>query len=136
MPLVGAGDIYLTVDQLARRAGTTTRNIRSFQTLGLLRRPRLQGRTGLYGQEHLDRLRAILRLQQAGFSLGAVGLLFDAWAQGLTLEHLLGLPPSADVRRSTSGEDHDDLAAFDDWPVRPGGGLAVVPTTVLDQVAS
>src|SRR5580693_8475137 len=68
--------VPLTVDQLARRAGTTTRNVRAFQTLGLLPRPTLRGRTGHYGPEHLDRLRAILRLQQAGFSLGALRALF------------------------------------------------------------
>jgi DNA-binding transcriptional MerR regulator len=133
---IESGDVHLTVDQLARRAGTTTRNVRSFQTLGLLHRPQLRGRTGLYGQEHLDRLRAILRLQRAGFSLGAVGVLFDAWEQGLTLERVLGVPPATVVRRTAPGEEHDDLGAFDDWPVRRGGGLAVVPTTVLDQVAS
>jgi DNA-binding transcriptional MerR regulator len=129
-------DVRLTVDQLARLAGTTTRNIRAFQTLGLLPRPTLNGRTGLYGPEHLDRLRAILRLQQAGFSLGALGALFAAWEQGLTLEQVLGLP-AATNRAAVSGEAEDELAAFDDWPwLRSVAGLAVVPTTVLDQRAS
>jgi DNA-binding transcriptional MerR regulator len=132
------GEVHLTVDQLARLTGTTTRNIRSFQTLGLLPRPVLQGRTGLYGPDHLERLRAILRLQHAGFSLAAVGALFAAWEQGLTLEQVLGMPgpgaPGADPRPNIG---HDGLDAFDDWPVlRAVEGLAVVPTTVLDQVAS
>jgi DNA-binding transcriptional MerR regulator len=132
------GDSHYTVDQLARRAGTTTRNVRAFQTLGLLPRPALRGRTGLYGQEHLDRLRAILRLQRAGFSLGAVGVLFEAWAEGLTLEQVLGMPSaSGGGRRLRSDEGHDGLGAFDDWPLRRAAdGLAVVPTTVLEQVAS
>src|SRR5580658_2457932 len=81
----------LTVDRLAYLSGTTTRNVRAFQTLGLLPRPTLHGRTGLYGPEHLDRLRAILRLQRSGFSLGAIGTLFAAWERGLTLEQVLGL---------------------------------------------
>jgi DNA-binding transcriptional MerR regulator len=132
----------MTVDQLARRAGTTTRNVRAFQTLGLLPRPTLRGRTGLYHREHLERLEAILRLQRAGFSLAALGALFEASERGLTLEQVLGLParlhrrphraPGADESRS-----NDHLRAFDDWPVRgPGTGLAVVPTTVLELVAS
>jgi DNA-binding transcriptional MerR regulator len=133
-------EVRLTVDQLARLAGTTTRNIRAFQTLGLLPRPTLSGRTGLYGTEHLDRLRAILRLQQAGFSLGALGALFAAWEQGLTLAQVLGLPAATDDA-GPAGEairdGEDELAAFDDWPWRRSvDGLAVVPTTLLDQRAS
>ncbi len=123
--------VRLTVDQVARLAGTTTRNVRAFQTLGLLPRPTLDGRTGLYRQEHLDRLRAILRLQRAGFSLGAIGSLFAAWEQGLTLAQVLGVP-AADPE---SDDPPDDLDAFADWPaLHPVAALAVVPTTVLDQL--
>ncbi len=66
----------LTIDELAAAAGTTTRRIRSFQTLGLLPHPALRGRTGLYGADHLDRLQVILRLQAEGFSLESLGVLF------------------------------------------------------------
>jgi DNA-binding transcriptional MerR regulator len=143
----GAAGAELTVDQLARRAGTTTRNVRAFQTLGLLPRPTLRGRTGLYDQDHLDRLQAILRLQRSGFSLAAVGALFDAWERGLTLDQVLGvsarptgrrLRTAPVARRATADPGTSDhLRAFDDWPGRgPRQGLAVVPTTVLDLVAS
>jgi len=132
----GPAEVGLTVDQLARLAGTTTRNVRAYQTLGLLPRPTLRGRTGLYRRDHLDRLRAILRLQRQGFSLGAVGSLFAAWEQGLTLAQVLGLPgPSTPA--GTGADDLHDPGPFDDWPARtPPTGLAVVPTTVLDQRAS
>lgn len=129
--------VSLTVDQLARLAGTTTRNIRAFQTMGLLPRPALDGRTGIYRQEHLDRLRAILRLQSQGFSLGALAPLFAAWEQGLTLAQVLGLPASPAESGATADDGSDELGAFDDWPARPRvAGLAIVPTTVLDQRAS
>jgi DNA-binding transcriptional MerR regulator len=129
--------ISLTVDQLARLAGTTTRNIRAFQTIGLLPRPALSGRTGIYRQEHLERLRAILRLQNQGFSLGALASLFAAWEQGLTLAQVLGLPASPAASGATADDGTDELGAFDDWPALPRvAGLAVVPTTVLDQRAS
>jgi DNA-binding transcriptional MerR regulator len=133
-----SGEVHVTVDQLARLAGTTTRNVRAFQTLGLVPPPVLQGRTGLYGREHLDRLRAVLRLQRAGYTLGAVGALFEAWERGLTLEQVLGMPvSSASARRRAPDNAADDLGPFDDWPARRGPvALAVVPTTVLDQVAS
>ena len=127
-----AGD--LTVDELARRAGTTTRNVRAFQTRGLLPRPTLRRRTGFYGPEHLERLRAVLRLQVAGFSLAAIAALFEAWEAGMTLEQLLGLPDPSERRAPSGG---DEVAAFEDWPTRSTAGpLAIVPTTVLDQVAS
>jgi DNA-binding transcriptional MerR regulator len=125
------------VDRLAFLSGTTTRNVRAFQTLGLLPRPTLHGRTGLYGPEHLDRLRAILRLQRAGFSLGAIGTLFDAWERGLTLEQVLGVPGSVVPQDLSEPDGHDDLAVFDDWPApRIARSLVVVPTTVVDQMAS
>lgn len=128
----------LTVDRLAFLSGTTTRNVRAFQTLGLLPRPALHGRTGLYGPEHLDRLRAILRLQRSGFSLGAIGTLFDAWERGLTLEQVLGLPGSTvPGLRSDPDDGDDDLDVFDEWPApRIARSLVVVPTTVVDQMAS
>ena len=57
----------MTIDQLAAATGTTSRRIRSFQTLGLLPRPELRGRTGVYGDDHIVRVSAILRLQDRGF---------------------------------------------------------------------
>ncbi|MDP8987506.1 MAG: MerR family transcriptional regulator, partial [Actinomycetota bacterium] len=39
----------MTIDDLAREAGCTTRNIRSYQTLGLLPPPSIVGRVGYYG---------------------------------------------------------------------------------------
>ena len=56
----------MTIDELAAAAGTTTRRIRSLQTLGLLPHPELRGRTGLYGARHRDRLAAILRTPGRG----------------------------------------------------------------------
>jgi DNA-binding transcriptional MerR regulator len=130
-------EVSLTVDQVARLAGTTTRNVRAFQTMGLLPRPTLSGRTGLYRQEHLDRLRAILRLQGDGFSLGAVGSLFAAWEQGLTVAQVLGLPAPSATAHPAPVAEADELGAFDDWPaLHRSAGLAIVPTTVLDQRAS
>ena len=61
----------MTVDELARLAQTTTRNIRNYQTLGLLPPPSLVGRVGHYHKGHLGRLRLIARLQEQGFTLAA-----------------------------------------------------------------
>src|ERR1019366_8241637 len=79
------------VDEFARVTGTTTRQVRSLQTQGLVPHPNLVGRTGYYDADHLDRLRAILRLQDEGFSLAALAMLLRAWESDLTLAEVLGL---------------------------------------------
>lgn len=62
----------MTIDELARAAGMSVRNVRAHQTRGLLPPPELRGRTGYYGSEHLARLRLIKDLQGAGFNLGSI----------------------------------------------------------------
>ena len=41
---------------LAERAAMTVRNVRAYSTRGLIEPPRLEGRTGYYGESHLQRL--------------------------------------------------------------------------------
>jgi DNA-binding transcriptional MerR regulator len=62
----------LTIDELARRVGMTARNVRAHQSRGLIPPPRLQGRTGYYGPEHVGRLELIRDLQGQGFNLEAI----------------------------------------------------------------
>ena len=80
----------MTIDELARQAGTTTRNIRAHQTRGLLPPPRVVGRVGRYGDHHLVRLAYIDRLQQRGFSLAAIRDLLQGWDEGRSLTEVLG----------------------------------------------
>ncbi|MFN2606331.1 MAG: MerR family transcriptional regulator [Acidimicrobiales bacterium] len=80
----------MTIDELAREAGTTTRTIRAYQTDGLLPHPRLSGRVGQYDEGHLARLRYIAHLQGQGFSLAAIRALLDAWETGRSLSDVLG----------------------------------------------
>src|SRR5258708_30537711 len=74
--------VELTVDELAQRARLPVRTIREYQTLRLLPAPRRQGRIGVYGQAHLDRLAAIGRLQRRGYSLAAIKDLLGAGDAG------------------------------------------------------
>lgn len=62
----------LTIDELAARAGVTVRTVRFYSSRGLLPPPRLRGRLGLYGAEHLARLDLIRELQALGFTLSAI----------------------------------------------------------------
>ncbi len=80
----------MTIDELAREAGVTTRSIRAYQTSGLLPHPRLSGRVGVYHDGHLARLRYISHLQERGFSLAAIRDLLTAWEEGRSLSDVLG----------------------------------------------
>jgi DNA-binding transcriptional MerR regulator len=127
--------VTLTIDQLAATAGTSTRSVRSFQTLGLLPHPRLRGRTGLYSDEHLARLRSILALQDSGFSLQSLSVLYAALDRGQSLATVLGI-------EAESGFDEAERYGFVEFqPVRGRGVarsgrplLTLVPTTLWEQV--
>jgi len=80
----------MTIDELSRRSGVTSRNIRAYQTRGLLPPPRMSGRVGFYDQGHVARLKYIASLQERGFSLAAVQALLDAWDAGRNLHEVLG----------------------------------------------
>ncbi len=84
------GRIRLTIDQLSRRTGVTSRNIRAYQTKGLLPAPHLEGRVGVYDEGHMARLKLIASLQEKGYSLAAIGELLTAWETGQDLGALLG----------------------------------------------
>lgn len=62
----------MTIDELARKAGMTVRNVRAHQSRGVLPPPKIRARTGYYGEEHLKRLELIRELQAGGLSLKAV----------------------------------------------------------------
>jgi DNA-binding transcriptional MerR regulator len=81
----------MRIDELAREAGTTVRNVRAYQERGLLPPPRRQGRVGLYSDAHLARLRLIGTLLQRGYSTANIGELLDAWQRGQEVGELLGL---------------------------------------------
>jgi len=134
---VDRGAQRFTVDELARAAGTTTRQVRALQTRGLLPRPGLVGRTGYYDTGHLDRLRAILRLQAEGFSLAALATLLRAWDRGTTLAEVLGLRAPPVPAPDTESDVFGDLAGTAGWfPPRRGRLLSLVPSTILDQPAA
>lgn len=86
-----ASDQEYTIDELARVAGTTVRNVRAYQDRGLIAPPIRRGRTGFYNDNHLGRLRIIHQLLERGFTISNIKELVDAWEQGRDLDHVLGL---------------------------------------------
>jgi DNA-binding transcriptional MerR regulator len=67
----------LSVEGLAAHTGVTVRNIRAYTTAGLLPPPRLRGRLGLYGDEHVQRLGLIRELRDQGFGIEAIRRIFE-----------------------------------------------------------
>ncbi|MCU1646170.1 MAG: MerR family transcriptional regulator [Nocardia sp.] len=80
------------IDDLARAAGTTTRNVRAYQERGLLPPPAGKaGRASIYDDTHLERLRLIDALLQRGFTTSHIGDFITSWETGKDLSEVLGL---------------------------------------------
>ena len=144
----------MTIDELSRRSGVTARNIRSYQTQGILPPPVLAGRTGHYDQGHLARLRLVDRLQDQGFSLAGIVELLRAWEDGRSLGDVLGF--EAALTEPWSDEEPERVtleelvARFPDAAadpalalravelglVEPDGEMFVVPSPRLLQVGA
>ena len=60
------------LDELARAAGMSARTVRYYVQRGLLPAPAFRGKDTAYDHEHLARLRAVRRLQEAYFPLDAI----------------------------------------------------------------
>ncbi|OHU98266.1 MerR family transcriptional regulator [Mycobacterium talmoniae] len=79
------------IDDLARLAGTTTRNIRVYRDRGLLPPPLRVGRIALFNDTHLTRLRLITSMLDRGYNIAHVKEMLGAWEEGKNLGDVLGL---------------------------------------------
>jgi DNA-binding transcriptional MerR regulator len=137
------------IDELARIAGTTSRNVRAYQERGLLPPPRKQGRVGIYTDAHLARLRLITSLHERGYTSAQVAELISGWEQGRNLGEVLGLEealnrpwtdeipvyvPTEQVKRFIGTSDTDS-ALFDRivrlGVLKPEGEQCLVPSPQL-----
>ncbi|MGI8679199.1 MAG: MerR family transcriptional regulator [Jatrophihabitans sp.] len=133
------------IDDLARAAGMTTRNIRAYQDRSLLPPPRRAGRVALYDDSHLARLKLIGSMLSRGYTTAHIAEMLGAWESGrdlaevLGLEEALGSPwsddqpatmPASEVR-ALAGDDasFDRLVALD--LVRVAGATATVRRPAL-----
>ena len=67
----------MTIDELARRVDMTARNIREWQTNGLLPPPQRRGRIGIYGDDHISHIERIKSLRVQGFPLDVIRRILD-----------------------------------------------------------
>jgi DNA-binding transcriptional MerR regulator len=122
----------MTIDELARRAGTLTSTVRMYQARALLQKPARSGRNAHYGPHHLERLRLIERLQGQGFSLAGIKQLLDAWEAGGSLPDALGLRAEEQPLVVTPGELAARLPGIELDPETMRRALAAGLVEVLD----
>jgi len=67
----------MTVTELAEVVGMTPRNVRAYQSRGLLFSPVISGRVARYSGAHVARLQLIASLQREGFTLAAIKRIVD-----------------------------------------------------------
>ena len=118
----------MRVEQLAVEAGISVDTIRYYQGMGLLPLSTKDGRTALYGEGHVIRLRTIRTLADDGFTLAQIKRLIDESRDEPLLEslagHPLGLTRTELAKESGLAEQLIDLAVsaglIDALPDRPG----------------
>ncbi|MBV9856789.1 MAG: MerR family transcriptional regulator [Streptosporangiaceae bacterium] len=94
------------IDELARQAGTTVRNVRVYQDRGLLAPPRRDGRVGIYTDAHLARLRLIGQLLRRGYTFANIGELLTVWERGGDLADIF------DLESAVGDPWTDDMPAY------------------------
>jgi len=127
----------LTLDELADTCGMTARNIRAYQTRGLLPAPLRHGRRTVYDGRHVERLRAIHRARAEGASLALIatqlartGTLADPTLGGWLPAAAVHVSSGSSGSDVSSGSDGTDTAAPDGD--RPGPALVVELDRGLD----
>lgn len=131
----------LTVDELASRAGVTVRTVRFYAGRGLLPPPRLRGRTGLYGPDHLARLELVRELQSLGLTLASIEkhlkkIPLDAPAEDLALQRALLSPWAPERPEDLDRHELDRRAGrhLDDATIKRLAALGVVEQVSEDVV--
>lgn len=102
--------------ELAQAAGTSPRTVRYYVQRGLLPPPAFRGKDSAYAREHLLRLRAIRRLQEAYLPLDAIA----AELEGKTAEQIERIAASEvreerALQRSTSAPDMEEAETGAAW---------------------
>ena len=106
----------MTIDELARRVGMTARNIREWQTNGLLPPPERRGRVGIYTDDHMSRIERIKALRAQGFPLDVSRRILDQNAES-----------APELRR---------LAAEVLGPVNPTGSMELKRADLADRLGA
>ncbi|WP_329167020.1 MerR family transcriptional regulator [Streptomyces sp. NBC_01267] len=104
----GAAEPEYRIEDLAHHSGATVRTIRAYQDRGLLPKPQRRGRSNVYGDSHVARLRQIADLLDRGYTLASIKELLEAWDAGRGLGGVLGLV--AEVSGGWTDEEADRIS--------------------------
>jgi len=119
--------------ELAEEAGVAPRTVRYYVQRGLLPAPDFRGKDTAYGREHLLRLQAIKRLQQAHLPLDEIqnrlANVTEAELLRLSTSEAPGYAPFEEPRATATGENHGH-------PYRTPGGQESKASSVVDAVDS
>lgn len=120
-----------TLEELAEATGMTPRNVRAYQTRGLIPRPVREGRRSVYGREHIRQILAIQRARAEGASLE---LLSGLVVGGGSIDRSDGgWLPGSRTHRTRRGARHADLQPL---LARIGSGRTVGAQQLVDQLAA
>jgi DNA-binding transcriptional MerR regulator len=109
------------------------RTIRYYTTLGLLDRPRIDGRTAHYGRRHLLQLVAIKRLQRHGLTLNEIQQRLLAVSEK-ELETIARLPSAASPGHKTGGNTEGEAPKRREfWKVSPAPPSVGPPGNATDR---
>ena len=101
------------IDELAAAAETSVRNVRVYQERGLLAPPRRVGRTGVYTDAHLARLRLIRQMLGRGYTFATIHELLAAAGSGSELAHFLDLDQVLSAPWSDDASKQYDRASLE-----------------------
>ncbi len=101
-----------SLDELSASSGVPPRTIRFYQASGLLPKPRREGRSAVYNDDHRQRLDLIADLRGRGLKLDAIRDMVDAGSLGKApVVALLG-PDAASERWLTESSRYFDAASL------------------------
>jgi len=108
----------MTIDELAHRTGMTVRNIRAHQSRGLVPPPEVRGRTGYYGDDHIERIELIQELQADGFNLESIRKLLEG--AGGSSDEVLNFSRTL---RAPFEDEQPEIITAEEFAERWGGPL-------------
>lgn len=111
------------VEALAAKADVSVDTVRFYQSRGLLPAPRREGRVAWYGDEHVERLGRIRRLQARGLTLATIARL---------LAGELDAADEALVTAVAADTDDDVLLTLDELAERTGIPLGLLRAVVKE----